>query len=94
MDHQQKRSQVGNGHVTRYAIALNLRQGVSPFEDSQGNLGGERSGAYRLRDGRITKFKEKDGVPPRQLMQPQCEDHQAVYRWWTSPLQGWTLYFY
>lgn len=68
--------QVSNGQVNRYSISLNLSEGVSPYEDSQGNLWlGDRSGAYRLDDGQITRYREKDGVPPRALMRPQCEDY-------------------
>jgi len=70
--------QVSNGHATQYAVSLNLSEGVSPYEDRHGNLWlGDRSGAYRLRDGQVTHYREKDGVTPRILMQPQCEDDQG-----------------
>lgn len=51
---------------------------VRPYEDSQGNLWlANESGIYRLRDGQITRYREKDGVPPRALLRPVCEDDQG-----------------
>jgi signal transduction histidine kinase/streptogramin lyase len=70
--------QVSNGQVTQYPISLNPSEGGAPFEDSQGNLWlGYRSGVYRLRDGQVTHFREKDGVPRGQLLQPHLEDDQG-----------------
>jgi ligand-binding sensor domain-containing protein/signal transduction histidine kinase len=68
--------QVSNGRVTQYQ--LNFGKDVSPYEDSQGNLWlGNESGVYRLRDGQITRYGEKDGVPPRTRLRPACEDDQG-----------------
>ena len=76
--------QVSSGRVTEYPISLRSTQYVWPFEDSQGNLWfGEDSVVYRLRDGQITHFGKKDGVPPGHLMQPNCEDDQGGI-WFTG----------
>lgn len=70
--------QVSNGHLTQYPIRLNVSEGVWPFEDSRGNLWlADHSGTYVLRDGKITHYREGDGVPRGAFMRPQCEDDQG-----------------
>ncbi|HST21111.1 MAG TPA: two-component regulator propeller domain-containing protein, partial [Blastocatellia bacterium] len=70
--------QVTDGRVTQYPMNLSFADGVWPYEDSQGNLWlGDRSGIYRLRDGQITRYTEKDGVPPRTFLRPSCEDDEG-----------------
>jgi signal transduction histidine kinase/ligand-binding sensor domain-containing protein len=70
--------QVSNGRMTQYAMRLNVGEVVAPYEDRQGNLWlGDRSGVYRLRDGRITHYRKQDGLPPRGVVRPQCEDDEG-----------------
>jgi signal transduction histidine kinase/ligand-binding sensor domain-containing protein len=67
--------QVKDGRVTQYPINLSFGDGVWPYEDSKGNLWlGDKSGVYRLRDGQATRYSQKDGLPPRVLWRPNCED--------------------
>jgi ligand-binding sensor domain-containing protein len=66
------------GRVTEYPLKLGFGTGVWPYEDSQGNLWlGDESGVYRLRDGEVTRYTGRDGVPPRTLLRPSCEDDEG-----------------
>jgi hypothetical protein len=70
--------QVRDKRVTQYPMNLSFAEGGWPYEDSHGNLWlGDQSGIYRLRDGQITRYLERDGVPPRTLLRPQCEDDEG-----------------
>src|ERR1700754_504512 len=70
--------QVSDGRVTHYPMHLSLAYGAWPYEDSQGNLWlGDQSGVYRLREGQVTRYREKDGVPPRTFLRPYCEDDEG-----------------
>lgn len=67
--------QAGGGRVTQYPMKLSFADGVWPYEDREGNLWlGDRSGIYRLRDGQVMRYLEKDGVPPGAFLRPYCED--------------------
>ena len=69
---------VRDGRTFRYPIKLDFavaKDDVWPYEDSQGNLWlGDRAGLYRLRDGQALRYTERDGLPPRVRLRPQCED--------------------
>jgi ligand-binding sensor domain-containing protein/signal transduction histidine kinase len=48
------------------------------YEDIQGNLWiGTDQGVYRWKDGAVTHYTEKDGVPARRLIYPTCEDGEG-----------------
>lgn len=79
--------QVIDGRVTQYPMNLSFAYGVWPYEDSQGNLWmGDQSGMYRLRAGQVTRYREKDGVPPRTLLRPYCEDDEGGVWFATGPV--------
>src|SRR5215467_1703163 len=70
--------QIKDGSVTQYPITLSGPGDASPYEDSKGNLWlGDKSGIYRLRDSKITRYSKKDGVPTRAVLQPSCEDDEG-----------------
>lgn len=76
--------QVSGERVTQYPMKLSFAYGVWPFEDGHGNLWlGDQSGIYRLRDGQVTRYLEKDGVPPHALLRPHCEDDDGGI-WFTA----------
>jgi len=80
-------NQIKAGNVTRYPITLSVADGVRPYEDSQGNLWfGDKSVIYRLRDGQVTRYSEKDGVPTRVISQPYCEDDEGGIWFVADPL--------
>lgn len=71
-------TQASGGRVTRYPSEPGFGSWVWPYEDSQGSLWlGTRSGIYRLRDGRVSSYSEQDGVPPRVVARPWCEDEEG-----------------
>lgn len=71
-------AQASGGRVTHYPFNPGFGSWVWPYEDSQGSPWlGTRSGIYRLRDGRVTSYAEKDGVPPRTFARPRCEDDEG-----------------
>jgi signal transduction histidine kinase/ligand-binding sensor domain-containing protein len=73
-----------DGRVTQYPVNLNFTYSVWPYEDSKGNLWlGDTSGVYRLRDGQTTRYSQKEGVPPRKLLRPYCEDDEGGI-WFTA----------
>ena len=79
--------QIKDGSVTQYPITLSFADGVSPYEDSKGNLWlGDKSGIYRLRDGQITRYSKKDGVPTRVILRPSCEDDEGGIWFLADPL--------
>lgn len=67
------------GRVTQNPLKLNFdSSGVWPYEEGQGNLWlGDGSGLYRLRDGQVTRYTKRDGLPPRTLLRPSCEDEEG-----------------
>jgi signal transduction histidine kinase/ligand-binding sensor domain-containing protein len=70
--------QVKDGREVYYPIKFDWDEviiGLEVYEDSQGNLWvGDHAGVYRLRDGQATRYTAADGLPPRTVMRPQCED--------------------
>lgn len=51
---------------------------VKFYEDGVGNLWvGTLSGLYRLKDGGVTRYAEKDGLRPGVFMRPYCEDNEG-----------------
>jgi signal transduction histidine kinase/ligand-binding sensor domain-containing protein len=81
-------TQVGDGgRVTEYPLKLGFGAGVWPYEDGQGNLWlGDELGIYRLRDGQVTRYAGRDGVPPRTLLRPYCEDDEGGVWFATAPV--------
>jgi ligand-binding sensor domain-containing protein len=70
--------EVGGGRVTEYTLKLSFSAGVWPYEDGQGNLWlGDESGVYRLRDGQVTRYTGRDGLPPSTPPRPCCEDDEG-----------------
>lgn len=70
--------QASGERVTQYPMKLSFAYGVWPYEDKEGNLWlGDQTGIYRLRDGQVTRYLEKDGVPPRAFLHPYCEDDEG-----------------
>jgi signal transduction histidine kinase/ligand-binding sensor domain-containing protein len=70
--------QVKDGREVYYPIKFTWDEviiGMEVHEDSQGNLWvGDRGGVYRLRDGQVTRYTERDGLPPGTVVHAQCED--------------------
>lgn len=66
------------GRVIHYSFKIvfeAIEADVKLYEDSGGNLWvGHLAGLYRLKDGAITRYGEKDGLPPRGLLRPYSED--------------------
>ena len=79
MDYRSKRSrQINDGRVTRYRIKLKDTYYSKPYEDSERNLWlGDESVMYKLRNGQVTRYSQKEGVPPRGVLRPYCEDDQG-----------------
>jgi hypothetical protein len=70
--------QVSDGRMTEYPMNLNFAKGIWPYEDSQGNLWlSDQSGIYRLRDGQVTRYSEKDGLPPLAFLRPCGGDDEG-----------------
>lgn len=70
--------QIHNGRMTRYRIKMKDTFYSRPYEDSQRNLWlGDVSAMYKLRDGQVTRYSQKEGVPTRGAMRPYCEDDQG-----------------
>lgn len=70
--------QISDGRMTRYRIKLKDVYNLKPYEDSERNLWlGEESVMYKLRDGQVTRYSQKEGVPPRGALRPHCEDDQG-----------------
>jgi signal transduction histidine kinase/ligand-binding sensor domain-containing protein len=70
--------QVKDGQTLDYLIKLDwdgAMNGLGAYEDNQGNLWiGDRAGVYRLGGGVATRYTAADGLPPRTVVRPQCED--------------------
>jgi len=70
--------QINDGRVTRYQLKLKGTYYARPYEDSKRNLWlGDESAMYRLRDGQVTRYSQKEGVPQRGVLRPYCEDEQG-----------------
>ncbi|HXQ71676.1 MAG TPA: two-component regulator propeller domain-containing protein, partial [Pyrinomonadaceae bacterium] len=70
--------QINNGRMTRYRIKLKDTFYSRPYEDSERNLWlGEVSAIYKLRDGQVTRYSQKEGVPARGALRAYCEDDQG-----------------
>ena len=83
---------VKDGRVTNYPIRFDSAEEVWPSEDSQGNLWlGYKANVYRLRDGQATRYSEMDGLPPRAIHRPQCEDDDGGVWFITNNLQHWGI---
>ena len=79
--------QLKDGGTIDYPLTLSIPEGVSPYEDSKGNLWiGDKSGVYSLRDGQITRFSKKDGVPASVVLRPYCEDDEGGVWFAADPL--------
>ncbi len=67
-----------NGDEASYPLSFDWGQplsGLGAYEDGQGNLWlTDGSRVYRLRDGRITRYTERDGLPPRTTLRPHVQD--------------------
>lgn len=77
-----------NGEQRFYQIPLKAYNekltGIKLFEDRKGFLWfGDLTGVYRLKDGEITKFTEKEGVPPNVSLLPYLEEDDGGI-WFTS----------
>lgn len=70
--------QINDGRITRYRIKLKDTYHLWPYEDRERNtwLAGE-SVMYKLRDGQVTRYSQKEGVPPRGILYPNCEDDEG-----------------
>lgn len=69
---------INDGRVTRYRIKLNDIYNLWPYEDSERNLWlGDQSVMYKLRDGQVTRYSQKEGVPLGGMLRPYCEDDQG-----------------
>jgi signal transduction histidine kinase/ligand-binding sensor domain-containing protein len=70
--------QSGNGQQAFYALTFDWGEGLNglgAYEDGQGSLWlTDQSGVYRLRDGRISRYTERDGLPPRTTLRPHSQD--------------------
>ena len=70
--------QINDGRVTRYRIKLKDVYNSKPYEDSERNLWlGDGPVMYKLRDGEVTRYSQKEGVPSRGTLHPYCEDDQG-----------------
>lgn len=70
--------QINDGRVTRYRIKLKNTFYSRPYEDSERNLWlSNESAMYKLRDGQVTRYSQKEGVPPRGALRAYCEDDQG-----------------
>lgn len=70
--------QIKDGRTTRYRIELKDTNYPWPYEDSERNLWLSRESVmYKLRDGQVTRYSQKEGVPPRGFLRPYCEDDQG-----------------
>ncbi len=70
--------QINDGRVTRYRIRLKDVYNLKPYEDSERNLWlGDLSATYKLRDGEVTRYSQKEGMPSRGTLRPYCEDDQG-----------------
>ena len=74
--------QVKDERVTHYSITFDWNESVinymKVYEDRQGYLWvSDESSIYRLRDGQTTRYNERDGLPPRPMLTPQCEDNSG-----------------
>jgi hypothetical protein len=67
-----------NGQQGFYPLTLDWGEGLNglgAYEDGQGSLWlTDSSGVYRLRDGRVSRYTERDGLPPRTTLRPHCQD--------------------
>src|SRR6185369_2499222 len=70
--------QLNNERMTRYRIKLKDTFYAHPYEDSERNLWvSEVSAIYKLRDGQVTRYSQKEGVPSRGSLRPYCEDDEG-----------------
>ncbi|HQU86670.1 MAG TPA: two-component regulator propeller domain-containing protein, partial [Pyrinomonadaceae bacterium] len=79
-----------DGNETFYPLKLefynNYFSGAELFEDKAENLWfGDLNGVYSLKDGKITKYGEKEGVPPRVVLRPMIEENDGSI-WFASAL--------
>jgi len=82
------RENSANGEQRFYPISIRAYNekltGVKLYEDRKGNLWfSDLNGVYRLKGGEITKFTEKEGVPPNVCLLPQLEENDGTI-WFTS----------
>ena len=69
---------INGGRTTRYRIKLKDIYHLWPYEDSEGNLWlAAESVIYKLRDGQVTRYSQKEGVPLRGMLHAYCEDDQG-----------------
>jgi signal transduction histidine kinase/ligand-binding sensor domain-containing protein len=69
--------QINDGRITRYPIKLKDIDISWPYEDSERNLWlSTESALYKLRDGQVTRYSQKEGVP-RGALRAYCEDDQG-----------------
>ena len=69
--------QINDGRMTRYRIKLKDTYYSHLYEDTERNLWlSEKSMVYKLRDGQVTRYSQKEGVP-RGALRPYCEDDQG-----------------
>lgn len=72
---------VKDGREAYYPIKFDWYEGISGldvYEDSQGSLWvGDRTSVYRLWDGRVLRYTVQDGLPPRTILRPHCEDDEG-----------------
>ena len=66
------------GQQVSYPLTFDWDEGLNglgAYEDGQGNLWlADLSSVYRLRDGRISRYTERDGLPPRTSLRPRYQD--------------------
>ena len=67
-----------NGQQSFYPLTFQWGKdlnGLGAFEDRQGSLWlTDYTSVYRVRDGRISRYTERDGLPPRTTLRPQYQD--------------------
>ena len=67
-----------NGQQSFYPLTFQWGKdlnGLGAFEDGQGSLWlTDYTSVYRVRDGRISRYTERDGLPPRTTLRPQYQD--------------------
>jgi len=83
--------QVKDGRETFYPIKFDWDGSLfvmGVYEDRQGNFWvGDMTNVYRLRDGQVARYTAEDGLPPRVMLRPQCEDDDGGV-WFST---GWVL---
>lgn len=70
--------QINAGRVIRYRIKLKNTFYSRPYEDTERNLWvADDKVMYKLRDGQVTRYSQKEGVPPHGALRAYCEDDQG-----------------